>query len=156
MVRFSCFVLLAILAVLAAYAAPPKPNFTGTWNVNFQKSVLEIPAPDTTIFVVEHNEPSFRLTRTHVAKGTSDTFSIDLTTDGKEVIRKDGNRTDYSRAYWEGDVLVFATRIVMGDKEATNLVRYAMAKDSQSFTAMERFRSPKLRYDNVWVMEPQK
>ena len=44
----------------------------------------------------------------------------------------------------------------MGDKEATNLVRYAMASDGRSFTAMERFRGPKLNYDNVWVMEKQK
>ena len=153
MARFSHFVLLAALIVSAA---PPRPNFSGTWKVNFQKSVLEITAPDSTLFVVEHNEPRFHLARTHVSKGKSDTFSIDLTTDGKEVIRKEGNRTDYSRAYWEGDVLVFSTRIVMGDKEATNLVRYAMAKDAQSFTAMERFRGPKLQYDNIWVMERQK
>jgi hypothetical protein len=31
-----------------------------------------------------------------------------------------------------------------------------MARDGQSFTAMERFRGPKLRYDNVWVLERQK
>lgn len=156
MIRLSHFTLVAVLAVPVISAAPPKPNFTGTWKVNFQKSVLEIPAPDSTLFVVEHNEPHFRLTRTHVVKDKSDTFSIDLTTDGKELVRREGNRTDYSRAYWEGNVLVFATRIVMGDREATNLVRYAMAKDGQSFTAMERFRGPKLSYDNVWVMEKQK
>ena len=156
MTGFSCLMLVAVLVAHVASAAPPKPNFTGTWKVNFQKSVLEIPAPDSTLFVVEHSEPNFHLTRTHVAKGKSDTFSIHLTTDGKEVVRKEGDRTDYSLAYWEGNVLVFATRIVMGDKEATNLVRYAMAGDGQSFTAMERFRGPKLSYDNVWVLEKQK
>jgi hypothetical protein len=56
-----------------------KPDFTGTWKLNHGKSSLQIPAPESTIFVIEHSEPHFHLERTHVFGGNSDTLSIDLT-----------------------------------------------------------------------------
>jgi hypothetical protein len=150
------FSLALVLFASATFSAPPKPNFTGTWKVNFRESVLQIPAPESTVFVIEHHEPHFHLTRTHTAQGKSDTFSIDLTTNGKEVVRRDGKRTIYARAHWEGSVLVFDSRIVVEGKEATNVVRYRMAEDGRSFTAKERFRGPQLNYDNVWVLKKQK
>jgi len=150
--------LFAVAAVLltSIVSAAPKPNFTGTWKVNLQKSKLQIPPPESSVFVVEHAEPRLRITRTHVFGGKSDTFTIQLTTDGQETVLRDAQRTIYSRAYWEGNVLVFDSRIVMEAGEATNVVRYRRAKDGQSFTARERLRSPKLNYDNVWVMERKK
>lgn len=63
-----------------------KSDFTGTWKFDHSKSSLQIPSPDSTSFVIEHNEPRFLLKRTHVFGGNSDTFSIDLTTDGKTEI----------------------------------------------------------------------
>jgi len=155
-IRIACLLVVApVLLVSVVSSAPPKPNFTGTWKVNLQKSKLQIPPPESTLFVVEHEEPNFRLTRTHVFQGKSDTFTIQLATDGKEVVHKDDKRTIYSRAYWEGSVLAFDSRILVDGGEATNVVRYQMAKDGQSFTARERLRSPQRNYDNVWVMERQ-
>jgi hypothetical protein len=63
-----------------------RPNFTGTWKFSPSRSVLQIAPPDSTIFVVEHAEPTFCLSRAHVIGKTSDTFTIELTTDGKEVV----------------------------------------------------------------------
>lgn len=155
MICLSYFTLIAVLVVPVA-AALPKPNFTGTWKVNLQKSKLQIPPPESSVFVVEHAEPSLRLTRTHVFQGKSDTFTMQLTTDSKEVVHQDDKRTIYSRAYWKGNVLVFDSRVVVKGAEATNVVRYRMAKDGQSFTARERLRSPQRNYENVRVMEKQK
>lgn len=60
----------------------PKPNFTGTWKFNPANSVLQIPAPDATVFVIDHREPVLRISRTHIVGEKQDTFSLDLTTDG--------------------------------------------------------------------------
>lgn len=156
MIRIAALFAVTAVQLLSVVSAAPKPNFTGTWKVNLQKSKLQIPPPESTVFLVEHDEPRLKITRTHVFSGKSDTFTILLTTDGHETVLKDAQRTIYSRAYWEGNVLVFDSRIVTEAGEATNVVRYRMAKDGQSFTARERLRSPKLNYDNVWVMERQK
>lgn len=149
------FLALALLAPIASSAPPEatKPDFSGEWTLNREKSRLQTPMPDSTLFLIEHREPAFRLTRTHVVKGKADTFSIDLTTDGKEVVKQTPEETLHSRAYWEGRKLVFDSRIVRGSREATNVVRYSLSDDGRVFTAEETFRGPKVKYDNVWVFD---
>ena len=132
-----------------------KPNFTGTWKFNPGKSSLQIPAPDSTIFVVKHRESVFRLTRTHVVGDKSDTFTLDLTTDGKEVDVVQGDLHIRARASWEGETLVFDSRVIRGEEEGNNIVRYKLADTLDSFVAEEQFRSKSLNYDNLWVLERQ-
>jgi hypothetical protein len=109
-----------------------KPNFTGTWKFNPGKSVLQIPAPDSTIFIVEHMEPIFRLSRTHVVGVKSDTFSLELTTDGTEVVILQGDLRLRARAYWEGETLVFDSHLLRGGEDATNILRYKLAATLES------------------------
>ncbi|HKQ59834.1 MAG TPA: hypothetical protein VJS92_01040 [Candidatus Polarisedimenticolaceae bacterium] len=132
-----------------------RPDFSGTWRFDRERSRLEIPAPDSTLLVIEHREPALRITRTHVAGDKSETFSIDLTTDGREVDLTGGDVRLRGRAYWDLDTLVFDTQLERGGVSGTNVVRYTLAADGASFTAEERFRSAALNYDNVWVMDRQ-
>ena len=131
----------------------PKPNFTGTWKFNPANSVLQIPAPDSTVFVVDHREPVLRISRTHIVGEKQDTFSLDLTTDGQEVsVDRDDLRLN-CRAYWDGDALVFYTKLIRAGEEATNVVRYTLTNDGKTFRAEERFRSSSLNYDNLWLLD---
>jgi len=149
------FLSLLSLAALAQAKELPKPDFSGTWKFNPEKSKLQIPVPSSSTFVVDHKEPKFHLTRTHVYDGKPDTWSIDLTTDGKEVIQREGDRTLRVRLYWEGNDLIFDSLIVLEDRQATNIVRYQLSPDGKTFTATESFRGPKLKYDNVWVFDKE-
>lgn len=58
-----------------------------------------------------------------------------------------------SRLYWEGDILVFVTRIVAPQGEATNIVHYSLREGGRVIEAAEKFRGPKLSYDNLWVFD---
>ena len=131
----------------------PRPNFSGTWIFNAGRSVLQTPAPDSTLFVIEHDEPRLRIRRTHVAGDSRDTFTLDLTTDGQEVsLERDGMELQ-ARAFWENDTLVFDTTVVRDGEEGSNLVRYTLAPDLNSLVAVERFRSDSLNYDNTWALD---
>jgi hypothetical protein len=130
-----------------------KPDYTGTWTLNHEKSRLQIPAPDTTVFVVDHHEPALRISRTHVAGDSRDTFSLDLTTDGREVTVDRGEFRLRCRAYWDDDALVFDSHLVRAGDEATNVVRYALSSDRMLLVADEKFRGEALAYDNVWVLD---
>ena len=104
----------------------------------------------------EHREPRFRLSRTHTSAGQSDTWGIELATDGKEVVREESNRTLHCRMTWEGNSLVFFVRIRAHDgEEITDRVKYVMASDGKSFTAYESYRGRTAKADNVWVLEKQ-
>jgi hypothetical protein len=132
-----------------------RPNFTGTWKFNPAKSSLQIPVPESTTFVIEHSEPRFRLERTHVFAGKSDTFSIDLTTNGKAVVRAHAGLEIDASLRWEGDTLVFDSRLKREGEQATNTVRYSLSADGQTFIAEEQLRSKEQSHDNKWVFDKQ-
>ena len=130
-----------------------KPDFTGTWKFNPSKSMLQIPGPDASVFVIDHREPLLRLSRTHIFEGRSDTFELDLTTNGKEVIGEHGELHLRSRAYWEGETLVFETNVLQRGEGGVNIVRYTLSNTMDSLVAEERLRSIKINYDNRWVLD---
>jgi len=150
--------ILWILAVtgLASNEDAVKPNFSGVWNLSLQKSKLQIPAPDSGVFTLDHKEPSFHLSRTFVKGGQSDVWSIGLTTDGREVVQEEKTETFRGRLSWEGNDLVLNSTITITDRTATNVVRYHLSDDGLTLTATESFRGPRLKYDNVWVFDKNK
>ena len=54
---------------------------------------------------------------------------------------------------WDGDDLMFVTRIVRGTDEATNSVRYRLEEDGAVLVGEESFRSAAHAYDNRWVIQ---
>jgi hypothetical protein len=154
-IRWTVPILFLASVALTGIEDPQKPNFSGTWKFNPEKSKLQIPVPTSSTFRLDHREPEFHLSRTHVYDGKSDTWGVDLTTDGKEVIQESADQTIHIRLYWEGNDLIFDSKIVMKDREATNVVRYHLSEDGKIFTATERFRGPRLKYDNIWVFDKE-
>jgi hypothetical protein len=128
-------------------------NFSGTWKFDPVRSSLQIPPPESTTFVIEHREPLFRLTRTHVFEGQEDTFSIELKTAGEPTVHNHRGFEIRARLYWEGEALVFDSTLTREGEQATNLVRYTLEDDGQTFVAEEHFRGNQQRYCNKWIFE---
>jgi len=142
-------------ALLLAAAAPGKPDFSGVWLVNPQRSQLAAWARyDSTTITIEHREPRFRFHRVSVKAGKADEASYELTTDGVEKVEKEGGRTSRSRLSWDGDSLVFEDTMSLPDgRQAKDVVRYTLRDGGKTFVAEEEFRGPVVRYDNRWVAE---
>ena len=133
--------------------APPKPDFTGNWRFNPRRSTLQIPVPDSSRFEIDHREPRFRLTRTHVYGGVPDTFTVELTTDGQPYSRQFGPIHANLHLAWDGATLFLDSVVRSPDDEGTNQVRYALEDGGRTFVAIERWRSPRHQYDNRWVFD---
>ncbi len=151
------WVLVGALAPTALLIASirEKPDLTGTWVLNLEKSRLQIEDKiESGTFRIEHKEPVFRFSRVFVVDGKEDALSYDLTTDGKEKIENGPGRTTTSRLYWDGDVLVLDERIVLKDgRQATNVVRYSLQDGGRTLVAEEKFRGPLRKHDNLWVAD---
>jgi len=132
-----------------------KPDFTGTWKFDSNRSSLQIPSPDSTTFVIEHREPRFHLERTHVFGGNSDTFSIDLTTGGEAVVLNHGGFEIRACLHWEGETLVIDSSLNREGEQATNIVRYRLADQGQTFIAEEQLHSGEHNHENLWVFDKQ-
>jgi len=152
----ACIISIFVLTLaVGVSSAADKPNFSGTWTFNPQKSKLQSRFPITAgTFVIDHQGPRFHFSRVFVMSGKEDSFSYDLTAGGPEEVTTNPGRTLYSRLYWEGDVLIYSVRIVLKDgREATNIVRYSLGDEGRTFVAEESFRGPVLKYDNLWVAD---
>lgn len=150
--------ILSLFFLAFSAAAQSKPDFSGDWSLNKEKSKLQLQqlsSMEKATVTVEHHEPLFKFRRTFTIEGKENSLSFELKTDGKEVERDEGARHLISRLTWEGDILVFATRIVAPQGEATNIVRYSLREGGRLLQAEEKFRGPVLSYDNLWVFEKQ-
>jgi hypothetical protein len=135
--------------------AGPKPDFSGIWKLNLAKSKLEITPPDSSVFYIDHQEPHFRLKRTHVINGKPNTWGIELTTDGKEVVQKEKDADFHVRLLWDGAALVLDSYWLAGNSKATNVVRYTLSPDGTQFTADERVAGPDFNHHNIWIFDRQ-
>ena len=147
-------------AVLAACAVPTiasaqlrHPNLSGTWIMNAAKSKLEVPAPDSTIFIIRDTEPTVRIFRTHARGEKLDTATI--------VLRTDSSRVDWAlhgtkltgRSWWDHNELVFWTGFADPNQPGSQVVRYSLSADKRTFTAVERVDTPTVKHVNRWVFD---
>ena len=132
-----------------------RPNFTGTWLLDLRRSTLQIAPPTASTFRIEHQEPHFHLSRTHVSGERSDTWSIALTTDGTEHSQKNGDLDVRARLNWAGSSLEAELKFNRKGEEGDVVVRYMITDGGRTLSAVERLRSAAQSYDNTWVFERQ-
>lgn len=149
--------LLLAMNILAHGQQSSKPNFSGTWVFNAQKSTLQDPPPSSMTFQIEQHDPHFRLSRTQVYGGKSDTWTLDTVTDGqKEVVQHSALYTSHIRMYWDGDTLVLDEKISASDgSKASNMVKYSLAGDGKTLLAVENEETPVGKATNKWVYDKQ-
>jgi hypothetical protein len=145
----------AVLVLAGSMLGAEKPNFSGTWVVNPERSRLADWAKfDSTTITIEHKEPALRFHRLSIKSGKTDESAYALTTDGVEKVEKTGGRTSTSRLTWDGNSLVLQDVIVLANgRQATNTVRYTLKDAGKTLVAEESFRGPVVKYDNLWVAD---
>ena len=133
-----------------------RPNFTGTWVLNLSRSQLQVPPPDSTIFVITHDDPVMRSFRTHARAGRLDTVTITLRTDSSQIDGELRGAKTISWTWWEGKELVFALALFRGEQRASQTVRYSLSDDGKTFTAIEDVDAGPNSHLNRWVFDRRK
>jgi hypothetical protein len=103
----------SLLMLLAAtYAPQSRPNFSGLWQLNLEKSTLRGPAPKEVLVKIEHREPTLVHSMLVVAADGGEqrlTFTYD-TAGGESMIAVAGGEGQ-SRAYWNDSELVIESEL---------------------------------------------
>ena len=138
------FVILLMALVPAALRAqgqqtPSKPNLSGTWVFDAQKSSLKVPPPTTLTLKIVQNDPKISLARTQVYGDQNFDWKLDIVADGqKEVVQKSALYTANIRMYWEGNSLVLDQKITASDgTKATDQVTYSLSDDGRTLEGLE-------------------
>jgi hypothetical protein len=97
----------AIVCLCASIAsAQTKPDFSGTWKMNREKSKFERGGPDAILIKIDHKEPAFAENWTVSTPDGERSLQAKYTTDGKETEQEVMGRMSKTSAKWEGDALV--------------------------------------------------
>ena len=134
-------------ALMLTARAQTKPDFSGAWKMNLEKSKLSDgqPIPYYAEFTqeIDHREPKLRIVeKIKDSQGSSRTVEWNVTTDGKEYETKVADSPAKVSARWDGDRLVGQIR--WGSGKETYLVtrKYALSADSQTATAAWEITTP--------------
>ena len=138
--------LLAPLCALTAMAQA-RPNFTGTWKLNQQKS------KSSDSITIEFNQKDNNLTEAFNA-GQDGELEAKYTIDGKESEVSTGDATIKATAKWDGDALVIDFR---GPEEGRYFVRkLTLSADGKTMTINIKQGMPNSGMaEKIWVFEKQ-
>ncbi len=129
------------------------PDLSGTWVLSHARSSLEIAAPDSSIFVIDHVGPTLAARRTHVLDGVVNVVETSLTADSVLRTVRVGELEIPTRVYWDGAVLVLDQAWSQGGVDVTNLVRYTLVDGGETLIADESMRAGPSGHHNVWTFE---
>jgi hypothetical protein len=105
--NLAALMIAAIVCLCASIAsAQTKPDFSGTWKMNREKSKFERGGPDAILTKIDHKEPAFAENWTVSTPDGERSLQAKYTTDGKETEQEVMGRMAKTSAKWDGDALV--------------------------------------------------
>jgi hypothetical protein len=150
----------------AALAADPaRPNFSGTWKLNTNKSTQDGP-PDR-VYIVTVSQAKNSVTSSTKAEGVTNLLDGTFPISEKFRIEKQGNNYRYSKAYFEGGTLVFEVTDRDSKKDTAKTIFYVreswqLSPDGKVLTKFRQTAAPSTvpgerptRTDQKYVFDKQ-
>ena len=120
MLRKRVFSIMFVAALAIVAAAQNKTNFSGTWKLNTSKSDFGmIPGPDSRTDVIDHKDPSLKVSVTAEGAQGKQQYTVNYTTDGKEAVNSLPGREMKSTLSWQGKNLVVDTKLKFQGNDVT-------------------------------------
>lgn len=147
---------LALAAAAGTLSAADKPDLSGTWNLNVQKSEFgPSPGPDKFVRKIDHKDPEMKLTTTQAFQGQERTSDVVYTIDGKPHTVKVGEAEAEITATWKGNNLeVKSLRNIQGN-EITAVETWTLAEDGKTLTTVSHIKAPMGELDLKFFFEKQ-
>ena len=125
-----------------------KPNFTGTWVLNLEKSQLESRPKGLTssVFVIKQEGDKYNLTRYHIFGDKKKKISFKMLADGQtrrvKVLFK-------GKLEWKENSL----QASIWNKGFSNIVNYKFGNNQNEFIADEVYNSKSHNHHNIWIFD---
>ena len=145
MMKKTVLLSLAVLALAAlACAADDKPNFTGKWVLDVEKSDFgPLPPPTSQSQEIDHKDPKLKVKSTSKNAQGERTSEASYTTDGEENTNPGPQGADVkSRTKWDGKKLVTQRKLQAQGMDIEISDSQEMAEDGKSFTVERQLKTP--------------
>lgn len=152
MARFAGLACAALLAIPAMAAG--KPDFSGEWKLNVDKSNFgPMPPPTSMTRTIEHKDPDLNMVTSQSGADGDVTLKAKYSTDGKETKNDFRGAEAKSVAKWDGDTLVIDTKLDFQGMEITLKESWKMSEDGKTLNANTKIVTPQGDFDLSSVLE---
>jgi|ERR1017187_42466 RimJ/RimL family protein N-acetyltransferase len=116
-----------------------RPDFTGIWRANLEKSILRGPAPREILHRIEHRDPHLdQEILLAQASGNEQRLIFSYNTTGDETTNSIGARTARTRAWWDGAELVIESWLETPDRQLHFKDHWSLSDDGETLTMAHR------------------
>lgn len=158
MTRKSFILAFAALTAFAfgAAQAQAKPNFSGTWKLNNDKSEFgPMPAPEKMVMTITHAEPNLNV-KTAQSGGQGDMeYEAKYVTDGTETTNTIGPMEAKSTCKWDGDALKIVTKLNLGGSDVVIDGKWVLSEDGKTIVNSAHVTTPQGELDIKYVLDKQ-
>ncbi len=145
-----------MLLLAMAALAQAKPNFTGDWKLNSEKSDFgPMPPPDSMSLKIDHEDPNLKVATTQSGAQGEMSYEAKYTTDGKESTNTIGPMEAKSIANWEGDNLLINTKLAGNGMDLELKSKWTLSEDGKHLTNTVHIVSPQGEFDLSYVFDKQ-
>jgi hypothetical protein len=115
-----------------------RPDFTGVWELNLERSILRGPTPKRIVMQIEHREPRL-VQQIHFtsAVGVEKRMTFAYET-GAETTNSLGGAPVRTSARWEGEELVIESRVTTPCREVHFEDHWSVSDDGRTLTMAHR------------------
>jgi hypothetical protein len=151
--------LLSTLFVIAAAAnvsmAADKPDFSGSWKMDADKSVFgPMPPPTTMTRKIDHKDPD--LTVNESRTGAQDVnLTMKYSTDGKETTNSLMGNDMKCKAVWDGETLVITSMANFGGADVKLTDKLSLSADKKTLTDVQGISAPQGEFELTYVLVKQ-
>lgn len=152
--------LMSTLLVIAAASnmalAGDKPDFSGTWKLDPDKSVFgPLPPPSSLISKIKHNDPELVIETTQDGPQGEQTSTAKYSTDGTETSNSMQGNEVKSKAAWDGKTLVINSNLDAGGAQVKLVSKYSLSEDGKTLTNALSISAPQGDFDLTFVLVKQ-
>ena len=146
------------MLVIAAFAtmalAADKPNFSGEWSLDADKSNFgPMPPPATMTRKIQHHDPEMTMDQATTGGPQGDqSFQFKYSTDGKETNNEIMGTAAKTKASWDGNALVINMSVDAGGNEIKITDRVTLSDDGKVMTDAQHLVLPQGELDLTYVL----
>jgi hypothetical protein len=152
--------LLSTLFVIAAAAnmaaAADKPDFSGDWKMDVDKSVFgPLPPPTSMTRKIDHKDPAITVNQSTSGPQGDQNLTFKYSTDGAETTNTMMGNDMKSKASWEGKTLVITSAGNFGGADIKLTSKWSLSDDGKTLTDVFGISAPQGDFEMTYVLLKQ-
>ncbi|BDC52875.1 hypothetical protein F183_A51900 [Bryobacterales bacterium F-183] len=148
--------LITLIANPSSANAQDKPNFSGSWKMNADKSDFgPVPKPSRFERTITHNGNELAAKTTQAGDQGERTTELKYKTDGSDSINKINGQDVKSVAAWEGAKLVVRSKREIQGMEISQVETWALSGDGKVITVDNEIDTPQGKFAVTIVLDKQ-